>query len=516
MSRCISRTIDWAIALLPAAAFVTAVILIIPFGTVFEFDRDEGLNVMKAALFKEGMPLYSTIWSDQPPLLTVALANLFKITGNSILAARALVLTLSGIGLISLAALVRMTAGRAAAVAAVLLLVLTNEYIRLSVAVMIGLPALSLALASIALAFAGARRGSWLLLGLSGVVMGMSMQIKLFSFMSVPWVLLFVGVMFRRRRAPESSDSATPPPRQVAVKFAAIGTWLAGFAIVFVTVGLYFGLLNYDQLVGSHLRARVEAVQIDTTPQMLRRMAGWDWDQNLLAGLGLVGAVVRRRWIRLFPACWFFTAVAIMSNHKPIWDDHYPLFAIPLAWLGAYAVADALDALRAAWRFRHVALRRVTLLRATAALPAIAVLAVIASHWPEKSARWSLAKMPHVDRAGSAKVLQEMRRRGTTTGWVFTDRPIYAFLAGRRVPPEVAVISAKRFHSEVLTRADLIALVERYRPDQIVLARFLRTDIPFRFWLLMTHSKELDDRGAMLFVPRERPPARAPASKPAK
>ncbi|HSI34335.1 MAG TPA: hypothetical protein VK986_12160, partial [Tepidisphaeraceae bacterium] len=130
------------------------------------------------------------------------------------------------------------------------------------------------------------------------------------------------------------------------------------------------------------------------------------------------------------------------------------------------------------------------------------LLACVAWRVPAKAQRWDVRKMPHTDLSGSAKVVREMQKRGTPTGWVFTDRPIYAFYAGRRVPPEVAVISAKRFHSEALTRADLIALVKRYGPEQIVLARFLRTDVAFRFWLLITYSKEVDDRGVMLFEPR--------------
>jgi len=498
----------------PAVVFVIAVLLIVPLGTVFEFDRDEGLNLMKAALLKEGMPLYSAIWSDQPPLLTTALAGLFKVTGNSVGAARGLMLAVSAIGLLSIACILRMTAGWVAAFAGVGLLALSNEYVRLSVAVMIGLPALSLALAAIALALAGARRGSWSLIVFSGVVMGVSMQTKLFTFMAVPWVLLLIGLTFRR-----PDDGAK---RQAARSFGAVGAWVGGFAVVFVGVGLYFGSLNYELLIHSHVRDKVEAAQHRPTAQMLREFAKWDWEHHLLAGVGLIGAVARRRWVRLLPAAWFATAVAVMSNHRPVWDDHYVLFSIPLSWLAAYAVADAIELLRPRARTRGAferagakrpgsarssardLLRRPILLRIAAALPAVALLACVAWRVPAKAQRWDVRKMPHTDLSGSAKVVREMQKRGTPTGWVFTDRPIYAFYAGRRVPPEVAVISAKRFHSEALTRADLIALVKRYGPEQIVLARFLRTDMAFRFWLLITYSKEVEDRGVMLFEPRGR------------
>ncbi|HSI33338.1 MAG TPA: hypothetical protein VK986_07075, partial [Tepidisphaeraceae bacterium] len=393
----------------PAVVFVIAVLVIVPAGTVFEFDRDEGLNLMKAALLKEGMPLYSTVWSDQPPLLTAALAGLFKVTGNSVGAARGLILATSAIGLLSLAGILRMTAGWVAAFAGVALLALSNEYVRLSVAVMIGLPALSLALAAVALGMIGARRGSFWLVVLSGAVMGVSMQTKLFTFMAVPWVLLLVGLTFGRPNAIAK--------RQAARSLGAVGAWLAGFAVVFVGVGLYFGSLNYELLIHSHIRDKVEAAEFRPTPQMLREFARWDWEQHLLAGVGLVGAVWHRRWVRLVPAAWFATALVVMANHRPVWDDHYVLFSIPLSWLAAYAVSDAAELLRAGWR-RRVEWRPIAT-RVAAALPAVALLACVAWRVPAKAQRWDVRKMPHTDLSGSAKVVREMQKRGTPTGWVF-------------------------------------------------------------------------------------------------
>src|SRR4051794_5789212 len=48
----------------------------------FQYDTDEGLNLMKSLLQLRGHHLYSEIWSDQPPLFTYILSGWFKLTGQ--------------------------------------------------------------------------------------------------------------------------------------------------------------------------------------------------------------------------------------------------------------------------------------------------------------------------------------------------------------------------------------------------------------------------------------------------
>ena len=62
-----------------------------------DWDYDEGINLMKALLVGRGYHLFSEIWSDQPPLLTITLAGLFRATGPSVAAARVLVMLLSAL-----------------------------------------------------------------------------------------------------------------------------------------------------------------------------------------------------------------------------------------------------------------------------------------------------------------------------------------------------------------------------------------------------------------------------------
>ncbi len=120
-----------------------------PLVQTFEFDYDEGFNLMKAFLYSQGFSLYTQIWNDQPPLFTVILSSWLKIFGNSILAARLLIIIFSALLIYCFYKIVSINLGRLPALIATFLLFTSWLYIRLSISVMIGLPSLSLAVLSI-------------------------------------------------------------------------------------------------------------------------------------------------------------------------------------------------------------------------------------------------------------------------------------------------------------------------------------------------------------------------------
>jgi hypothetical protein len=76
-------------------AFLVVMFLFYPFRERFEFDRDEGVNLMKAMLVEKGYSLYEEVWSDQPPLFTLMLAFVFRVFGLKVNLARLLVLGLA-------------------------------------------------------------------------------------------------------------------------------------------------------------------------------------------------------------------------------------------------------------------------------------------------------------------------------------------------------------------------------------------------------------------------------------
>src|SRR3990172_634060 len=129
-------------------AFVLLMLLFFPFRYRIEFDTDEGINAIKALMVLRGYRLYSEIWSDQPPLFTFLLTVWFRAFGLRLTAARLMVLLFSA-GQIALGtSYLRKNWGILAAVSGGLMLVLLPYFLRLSVSIMIRLPAIALAVPS--------------------------------------------------------------------------------------------------------------------------------------------------------------------------------------------------------------------------------------------------------------------------------------------------------------------------------------------------------------------------------
>ena len=59
------------------------------------------------------------------------------------------------------------------------------------------------------------------------------------------------------------------------------------------------------------------------------------------------------------------------------------------------------------------------------------------------------------------------------TNWILTDMPMYAFLVKRPVPPILATFSKKRLETGSISDADIIEALQKYNPEQVMLARFI-------------------------------------------
>src|SRR6266436_4549058 len=62
-----------------------------------------------------------------------------------------------------------------------------------------------------------------------------------------------------------------------------------------------------------------------------------------------------------------------------------------------------------------------------------------------------------------------MRSYSGRVRWVYARSPIYAFHAKLPIPPELAVITPKRFWSGQITREAIIETCNRYKPELVVL-----------------------------------------------
>lgn len=71
--------------------------------------------------------------------------------------------------------------------------------------------------------------------------------------------------------------------------------------------------------------------------------------------------------------------------------------------------------------------------------------------------------------------MRKINQYADRTNWMVTDLPMFPFRAGIPVPPNLAVISGKRFAAGELSERDIIESVDEFKPEQVLIGRF---DLP--------------------------------------
>ena len=434
-----------------------------PFREKLQFDTDEGLNLMRSMLVEMGHPLYSETSSDQPPLFTQILALVFRAVGFNVNAARMLVLLFSTLLVWAGAQFLQLSWGKLSAIAFLPVAIMVPRYLDLSVAVMIGVPSIALALVSVLFGAIWhlSRRDIWLVL--SGCMLALSMLIKLFTGFLAPILLAGITLAaFTEARGEKFSWTTLRPAVIWSLSLAALGLVL-GLLLV--------GPANLPSILLPHLNA---------PSQEYFQTQGFGMNAHLqeavpllvLSLLGVILAVYRRNWLALYPLAWAGLAYLLFTIYSPVFYHHQLLITIPAAILAAGAVGEGILTLlgvRGAGGF----LRLESLL---------AVAAVIGFGWVvvqyapvldrELMNRPRLTDFNLRATPGKLKVLRTMDTYIDQTHWIMTDMPMYAFRVGRPVPPDLATFSQKRLSTSSLTEEDILAAMREYQPEQVLIARF--------------------------------------------
>jgi 4-amino-4-deoxy-L-arabinose transferase-like glycosyltransferase len=335
-----------------------------------------------------------------------------------------LVAVLAALGALALAALVRRLAGRVAAALAAALLVTLPHYQTLGRQLLIGLPALAVALAALALAFwlADGRRGAGGAF-LAGLVFGASLLIKpLTAPMLLPlalWCLL---------------PPDWPATRRLRWRR---GLWLAvGIALPAAAALAYYGSRAMaGQIVGTLLGAREG--QDYTLGSNLAEigvylaadrwgLAYWGLPALAALGLGELWAARRRREL-LVLAAWLLAAFAALALHTPLRGHEMILLMPPLLACGAMGI-DA--AVRLAGARRPAGGRRF-LAAAGAMATVVAVLGTIGAVRADVQVR--AEEMAAALPADDARILALLAETpaGST---IIVDDPMLAFESQRTIP----------------------------------------------------------------------------------
>ena len=426
--------------------------------TAFELNPDEGVNLIKAWLLSQGHPLYTSIWSDQPPVLTFVLSALINLCGVTVALPRLLMLLASTAFLWGVGRHLRATAGLPHALIAQTLILAQPAFYYFSAAVMVGLPALYLAFAS-SFAMIRARqapRHGWLLL--SVVLLALSLTTKLFTGVIIPAALIYLIA------APRPAGPPAYPHSRLLVSVLWLLGVTAGLALLILAL---VGWEDVTQLVVSHWRARHAALAHVWPTQTFRQHLGPIPWLPPLAAAGAVYAAFRRDAARLYFAGWCAVAALALSLHAPVWQHQQLLFTLPAALLGGYGVGEGLSVLMR--RLRPEGPARWLLPATLLALGLALVVHVQKENWYSVDrSRFAL----DTDHPQLQALLQPLAMPEPHQHQVITDRPMLAYRAGREAPAWIAALTMKRILAGELSEAEVMAEVHNQGEPQVVLARF--------------------------------------------
>ncbi|MEQ8998938.1 MAG: glycosyltransferase family 39 protein [Coleofasciculus sp. B1-GNL1-01] len=437
--------------------FVGFVLYTIPIQQVFSFDPDEGLQLMKALLYSQGFSLYTEIWSDQPPVFTILLSIWFSLFGRSVFASRILVLFFSTVLVYCFYQLLRYFIGIFPAIAGTLLLVFSSNFIQLSVSVMVGIPCLSMSLLSIYTLLIYHKKQEKKFLIISGILWALSLQIKLISVVLIPPIVVLISYLKLKNNPVKLSYNK--------LLFDVI-FWLVTIGLSFLISSILLNSLNYEQLWQAHNIGNTNSYSKDYNINLvMNQVIGNRRVFSLLAFLGILAIFSQRRWEGIIPLAWLGSTLVFMLNHRPIWYHHYLLIFMPMAWLSAYTILVVVNLCQQKNGYFYLRLRQIKKL----IIPSLTVILLI--KFMANSTN-ELANLKPVEKNLRVKAVELLIENKKSTQWVFTDSPIIAFYADLPVPPQVAVLSSKRFSSNHITLDDIQSVLQNYRPEQIVLARW--------------------------------------------
>ena len=447
----------------PPLAFLLGMLRFFPYWNSFWLVYDEGYEVMKAMLVVRGFGLYSQIWDDQAPLVTYSLAGLFRGYGYNIDLSRKLILVLSCVMVWAVVQYLRLAWGNLHAWIGAALLALLPNFLVVSAAILVGQPSLTFAALSM-LALAGwhlRRRKIFILL--SAAALSLSLLSKLFTAFLVPIFLL--GLLI-----PEYLEAGRRRDWIEILRPA----FLWGLSLAGLTLGL--GLLMISpasawQLFQPHLSASQSLAypaneQLNPINYHLRPA----WPVLLAAAIGAVYAWRQKRWLMAYPLAWMAAAYVSLLIIKPVWWHHQMLVTIPAAMLAAGAVGESLAILYQTIRGASSLKKSWPLL--TAGLVSLAL--ILALRVPDTASFLRNAEGTNTEERNPAeeKFMRKIIQFAPQTNWMITDMPMFPFRAGLAVPPNLAVISWKRFAAGDLTEAEILQTMQERQPEQVLFGRF--------------------------------------------
>jgi len=411
------------------------------------FDYDEGHWLMFATLVNNGYPPYTETFVGIPPL-ALWLIQLGQTLFGSSLTVRLPMMMISLVGVAVIYKLARRQARFSpllAGLLAAILLSFQREYFFQSVTIMAEVPAVAMALLSVALAETYRTKKSLFWAALSGAAFAASLLLKLF----VVFLPLIIALQLLAS-ATDNTFSLRAIRWNTLLKSG--GAWLAGLVLPILALSLIYNPAEmFQQVVAFRFALRdVRAPQVSRLQNLtfLINNIGRNY-LPLLAGAALGLFLAGRRDFRriwLWPA-WLVATFALLLMHVPLRERYTVMLLPPLAALSGIGVAYGYELLgrRSAKGYRF-------LLAAILAVAALLTLQPLLLSLVQPPKTHSFDKR-YPARLSAAGFAQRITPPDTC---IITDDQRFAFIANRLVPPFLSETSTARLDAGRLTADQII------------------------------------------------------------
>lgn len=434
----------------------------LPLATVVWMGPDEGFELIKASLVSRGFQLYTQIWNDQPPLHTWLLASCFKIFGETNAVARGLTLFFTFILLVSyINCLKSLRCSGLSLFAGVLILITAPQFLNLSSAAMLEVPAMSCGLLTVALMWHSLRQKSskyYLSFYLSSLIFVLALQIKLTAVIFFPSLLFLLFIDKFKSKAQKLTWLALLTSSFLVLSFLSKQPWLIFFKS-------HTGLIGKPLDLFPFLRMNKELMA-------------------LLVILVLGSWSVKLNKSFLFLLILTSTVFTVHLINRPFWS----YYALHLHIVLSLLTACFLSWVMTSNRFKAKAI----------SLVAIIAFLTFRMNLLIQEVNF-LNEQPKVSQS---KALKKVFDNKVNDDWFFTDRPIFAFYAKMKMPPELAVIPKKRSMGGLLSEKEKVDYLRLYQPAQILL--FYEPSDLLKEFLDEDYILVLPQKAPFLFISKEK------------
>jgi Dolichyl-phosphate-mannose-protein mannosyltransferase len=475
-------------------------------------EYDEGVYWQSLRDLAQGHPLFSSVFSSQPPLFLVSILPLYLLAGQTLAAARLVVVAYGMIGLFTVWWLGRRIGGPLGGTLACVLLVSEPMYVISAHKLDAEIPMLAMALASVVFAEAsmlhvGGRR---VLIALSGAFWVIAFMIKFFAVAALIPIVIYTALPSLNALADGGWMSAATRRSVASQLMKDLG--LLSCAIVATLALVLLPFANrldriYDQTIQFHIAAS-QTVSLRWQDALLT-VWGTEWPTAIFKG-ALFGFVLcaivasHHKLLHLAPVMvWLVLSFVELVQQRPLQAHHFvilsPLLALVLGTAVALILRNTTHDLQ---HIRKYIQKLGPAIRVVAAVALIVLVLVISGRNLQRSVNALHSAGTHRIDAIQQAMVRSLQDNVSPENLVVSDDQYIVALAHRSVPPELVDTSLVRIQAGYLTSKQLEATIVKERVSAILFARGrLASVVGFQDWVEghFTLVKEFD-QGHLLYV----------------